>query len=697
MQRRNWRGFSLCIIALAITQTLNAQEQTPEAKVLAENDKLTQSEKERKDEPSIEVFGRRNKANTEVDEDTKKLLKVPGIAGDPLAAIYSLPGVVMAGGDEGGEPAIRGSSPDDNAYYIDFMPAGYIFHTFGPSIFNENLVGKFDLHPAAFGAQFGEATGGIIDVTLRDPRNQQFSGTFDWSFLQTGILVESGISDNQAFYASVRKSLIHLYYDEGEEDEGITVYEAPQSDDYQFKYQWLIGDDQKFTLSATGASDSGRANISESSEEGRADPEFIGDIHIDQDFDSIGARWELFSDNGGYLSLAVSQLDDSEVFGYGDGQFIDSSYREKFFRGYYQNNWLDNHKLTIGAERRQFDFTYRFDMIPYFCTDHQQDCNLQRGDRIQDSATLKQNTNALYITDQWMLSEDIELEYGVRGEYNDYTDEKIVMPRVALTWQLANDFSVNTKAGQYTRFPNADTAIRKLGNPDILSPRADHFSVGASYEFLSLWKASVDVYTKKMTKLPLALTEDDPDYESHYANDMSGKAHGVEFFVERDKGDGWYAWASLSWSKSERTNDRTGETKEYYLDTPLIFNAVANYQLNSRWNFGARLTLRSGQKYTPITGLRDNENYPGHYLPVYGDLNSKELPMYQRLDLQAEYQFPMWDLEAAWTFAIINALNHDNVEGYYYAPDGNESLDSFVIAEEKGIGMFPAIGFKLHF
>ena len=691
MKYRKWHFCGAALFALLASSSSMAQSSSSTAKNVEEENK------KEKDETTIEIYAKRNKANTEVDADTQKLLKVPGIAGDPLAAVYSLPGVVIAGGDFGGRPAIRGSSPNDNGYYIDFMPAGYIFHTFGPSIFNENLVGKFDLHPAGFGAQFGEATGGVIDVTLRDPRNQEFAGTFDWSFLQTGLLLESGLGDNQAFYASVRKSLLHLYYDEGEEDEGITVYEAPQSDDYQFKYQWLIGDDQKFTVSATGASDSARANISETSEEGRADPEFIGDVDVDQKFDSLGARWEKFSDNGGYLSLALSRLEDSEKVNYGDGQFIDSSYQETFFRGYYQNNWRQKHKLTVGLERRQFDFTYEFDMIPYFCTDHQQDCNAQRGDRIQDALTLKQNTTALYLTDTWQLGDDWELEYGLRGEHNDYTEEKIVMPRLKLTWQLSNDLIVNSKAGRYTRFPDADTAIRKLGNPDILSPRADHFSVGASYEFLSLWKLGVDVYSKKMTKLPLALTEDDPDYESHYANDMSGKAVGVELLLERDKSDGWYGWASLSWSKSERTNERTEQTEDYYLDTPLVLNAVANYQLNERWNLGARLTVRSGQKYTPIIGLRDNENYPGYYLPVFGDLNSKQLPTYQRLDLQAEYQFILWGYKAAWTLAVINALNHENVEGYYFAPDGNETLDNFTIAKEEGIGMFPAIGFKLHF
>lgn len=680
----------LLIMALAISSATNANN-------AAQTDEADSSDKDIQGEV-VKVIGSRNRAITEVDEDTKKLLKVPGIDGDPLSAVYSLPGVVIAGGDYGGEPAIRGSSPDDNAYYIDFMPAGYVFHAFGTSIFNENLVQKFDLYPAGFGAQFGEATGGIVDVSLRDPRNQELAGTFDWSLLKTGILVESGLGDNQAFYASYRKSLLHLYIKEDEEDEeGITFFEAPQSDDYQFKYQWLIGDNQKFTLTAAGAGDYTRGNISEASEEGRADPEIAGDLYYDDSFDSVGARWELFSENGGYWSLGVSKLDNTNLLTFGDGQFIDQQYKETFFRGYYQKNWFKDHKLTLGMEVREFDFTYAFDVIPYFCTDHQQDCEAQRGDRIQDSTSLLQKTNAAYISNQWKVTNSIALDVGLRGEYNDYTEEKFVMPRFAIEWYLDSQFSLNAKAGQYTRFPDAETAVRILGNPDIKSPRADHFSVGAKYRFQSVWQAGIDVYRKNMSELPLALAEDDPDYDIHYTNEMSGNAHGVEFLVERDLADGWYGWASLSWSKSERTNDRTGVTEDYYLDTPLILNIVGNYELNERWNFGARLTVRSGQKYTPIVGLRPNEFHDGHYLPVYGELNSKTLPTYHRLDLQAEYQYQVFGLDAAWTFALINALGHENVEGYHFAPDGNETLEDFVIAEERGIEQFPSVGFKLHF
>jgi len=677
-------GWSLSAMSGNQGESVNINQQSSSAEKTSEN--------------KIEIIGDRNAANTEVDEDTKKLLKVPGIMGDPLGAVFSLPGVVIAGDDLGGEPAIRGSSPDDNAYYIDSMPAGYIFHTFGNSIFNENLVQRFDLLSAGFGAEYGEAIGGVFDVTLRDPKNQEFSGTFDWSMIQTGLLVESGLGDNQAFYASYRKSLIHLYISEGEEDDdGFTVYEAPQSDDYQFKYQWLIGNNQKFTLNATGASDSAKAGIAKESELGRSDPESVGDLRLDRKFNSAGMRWELFSDNGGVLSLGLSRLDDDEFFAYGDGQFVDLGYKESFFRGYYQQNWIKNHNFTLGTEWRKSDFTYRFDFIPYYCTDQQRDCSLQRGERTQDQETINSNTYAFYLSDRWKFSKDWQLDLGLRSEYSDYNNERHLMPRAALIWQANTNLSLNMKAGRYTRTSDGEKSVRRIGNPNLKSPEANHLSIGGSYEFTPVWKTSVDIYYKKMTKLPLALTENDADNQLRYSNDMSGNAKGIEFLLEKDKSDGWYAWASLSYSKSERTNERTSETAEYYLDTPLIFNMVANYQFNSRWNFGARLTVRNGQKYTPIIGLRDNENFEGLYLPVYGELNSKTLPTYVRLDLQAEYQYQLWDLEAAWTFAIINATNHQNISSYYYAPDGNETLTDFIMKKETQIGIFPAIGFKIHF
>ena len=98
----------------------------------------------------IQVNGSALPAASQTNDETEQLLKVAGIMNDPLAAVFSLPGVVYAGGDFGGMPAVRGSSPDDNAFLIDGLPAGYLFHMFGNSVFNEALLHDFHLDSGGF-------------------------------------------------------------------------------------------------------------------------------------------------------------------------------------------------------------------------------------------------------------------------------------------------------------------------------------------------------------------------------------------------------------------------------------------------------------------------------------------------------------------------------------------------------------------
>jgi len=645
----------------------------------------------------IEVNGRRNQANTELSSNTEKLLKVAGLDHDPLSAVFTMPGVVYAGGDDGGEPAIRGSSPDDNAFYIDDMPVDYIFHLFGDSIFNENVVRDFALHPAAFDSTYGNATGGVFDVKLRDPRNQDFTTTVDLSLLKAGFMVESGITEDQAFYFSYRRSLIHLFLEEGTEEDGYTVYKAPVSDDYQGKYQWLIGNDHKLTFNITGASDTGGINISEASESGRADPDSIGDLEVKTRFDSQGLSWQYYGANEQLSHLNFSHSKTSSKQSYGKGQFVEVTTDAYSIRYQYQFNLFEDHKLISGLDWDYEENDYDYDAIIYFCTDHDRDCESKKGARTQDKDNLENNNYAAYVTDVWTINPDWKMDIGLRAEYNDYLKQNFVHPRAALTWYVNPDLSFTGKVGTYSRFPNIDTALRKIGNPDIKAPKATHYSMNMTYQINDLWETTLDVYYKDLTKLARSIEEDEPDFEKHYSNDMSGTAKGLEWLIRRDEEDGWYGWASISWSKSDRTDEYKNVTTEYYLDTPILGNLVANYKLNETWDFGVKLSIRSGQKYTPIIGLRDNEDHEGHYLAKYGELNSKTLPTYHRLDVQANYNTTLFGNPAQWTFAILNATNNDNISGYYYAPDGNETKTDFKIEGEKGLALYPSIGVKIKF
>jgi len=167
--------------------------------------------------------------------------------------------------------------------------------------------------------------------------------------------------------------------------------------------------------------------------------------------------------------------------------------------------------------------------------------------------------------------------------------------------------------------------------------------------------------------------------------------------VRRERESGWFGWASLSWSQSQRTDDLTNTTADYYLDTPLVANVVVNYELNERWDFGLRFTLRSGAKYTPIVGLRENPDYEDNFLPEYGELNAKTLPVYHRLDLEANYKTTYWGYDAKWTWAVINAMAQKNVSGYYYEPEDGDTLTEYNISGEEDIGIFPYVGLKMTF
>lgn len=651
-------------------------------------------------EEVIEIIGRRNQANSEMTEKTEQLMSVAGIGNDPLSAVYSLPGIVYAGGDTG-SPAVRGSSPDDNAFYIDDVPAGYIFHLFGDSIFNENLVQDFTLEPAAFGSEYGNATGGVFDVQLRDPRHQDIETTLDLSMLKSGIMVEGSVTENSAFYLSYRRSQIHLFLPEGEEDEGYTIFKAPISDDYQAKYQWLIGDAHKLTFSASGASDVGGVNISENSEDGRIDPDSIGDLKISTRFDNQNISWQYFGDDHKMAQLVFGHSSDQTKEKFGQGQFVnvdEESYNLRFF---YQLAWLKDHKLGFGIDYSKSDVDYSFDIIPYYCTEYDSDCRDKKGERIQDNTSLSDQNIAIYLDETWEINSDWQLILGVRGERNDYTKQSFVHPRASLNWQASDGLIVKAKAGTYSRFPNVDTALKKLGNPKIRSPKATHYSLSFEYDVNDLWFTSVDIYHKSLSNLPRstdeltinAVTGED----LHYTADTSGTAHGIEWLVKRERENGWFGWASLSWSKSDRTDDLTKVTSDYYLDTPLIANIVGNYELNDRWDFGLRFTLRSGAKYTPITGIRENPDYEDHFIANYGEVNSKDLPVYHRLDLEANYKTQYWGYDAQWTFAIINAMAQENISGYYYEPEDGDSPTKYTVSGEEDIGIFPYIGLKMNF
>jgi hypothetical protein len=647
----------------------------------------------------IQVNGSALPAASQTNDETEQLLKVAGIMNDPLAAVFSLPGVVYAGGDVGGMPAVRGSSPDDNAFLIDGLPAGYLFHMFGNSVFNEALLHDFHLDSGGFGAQYGNATGGVFSATLRDPKMQEIGGEAELSLLQMSALVEGAVTEDQAFYLAARQSTVQLFVKSGDElDDGIKVYQPPKSDDYQARYLFQISPEQKLTLTLTGASDSARANISKTSEQGRTDPESVGDARIDSAFANQQLSYQYQHPAGHQLQLRYQHSSNSENNQYGGDQFSSYEDAQQFLQ--LQSRWqlTAEQRLDAGVERSERDADYRFDVIPYYCTDHQADCFAQRGDRIKAKDRLRYNTDSAFLQHQWIWNQYLSSSLGVRYDQQDYTDESFLQPRAELSLQLTPEQRWFVRAGRYSRLADLEKSLPLLGNRQLKQPTATHYVLGQDWQFADNWNFTTELYLKKLQKLPLGLTDKDADQALHYSNDSEGQAHGAELLLKKQRSAGdWYGWASLSWSKAERTDLRRNLTSEYYLDTPLVANVVVAYPYNETWDFNARLTVRSGAKYTPIIGNKPNPYYPDHRVAVYGSLNSETLPVYHRLDLQAEQQGTLFGLPVTYTYAILNVLNRKNVSGYFLQKGKAGESPAYSIEPEENLGMFPSVGLKVQF
>ena len=621
---------------------------------------------------------------------TTKLTATAGTLGDPLRGIFSLPGIVQLD-DETTEPAVRGSGPQDNEFLIDFLPTGYLFHIYGDSIIDENLLRDFGLQAAGFGPQYGNATGAVFNIRLRDPRPQSIRPTIELSLWRAAALVEGAVSENQAFYATYRQSLIQNFLPT-DDDYGITVNTPPKTKDYQFKYQWRINLDHRLTLSAMSAADTAAETIGADSEEALLDPGGIGRQSLDQEFVNTGLLWE-WSPGKWQFKTGAGLLDQEFKARTGPKERETVNLEQITLRSQGQRDF-GSHALTVGVDLRQRQIQYDLNSRLDTCTNFNPDC--ENLDAALTKAADKRSLNryAAYLNDRWTIGR-FELSAGLRFTNDDYLDETFVEPRLGAVWHLSNTLSLNTAVGRYHQQPQPQEILPRIGNPALRAPVADHFVAGFDKSFSERWSLSLDAFYKTFDRW---VTDAPQNSALNYVNGASGKAHGVEFMLNRNRlaNDRWYGWLSLAWSKSERTLERTGITAPYFSDIPLVVNLVGNYRINDRWSAGLRWTYRSGLPYTPVVGNRPNLRFPGRYLPVYGALNSRRGSAYHRLDLRVERRFEFPRLNGSVYLDVINAYNNDNFRSIEYQPLAAGSAE-FRLVREQALEFFPSIGVKASF
>lgn len=643
-----------------------------------------------KEVEEVFVEGNTNTSKFESSERTKKLMQTAGTFGDPIQAIFSLPGIVQID-EEDTNPAVQGSSPAANQFLIDDIPVDFIFHPFGDSIFNENLIRDFGLNTAGFGARYGEATGAIFNVSLRAPKNKPMETTLDLGLLRLGGLVEGAITKSQSFYFSYRESLIPLYLQASniEEEEDISIEKVPRATDYQSKYFWRLDDEESLTFQASGAIDTAGVTFGDESEEALLDPGLEGDAKVDIEFHSQGLTWEKKN-----TKVVFAHIFSKEKINIGSGEFFDIKQYNWVAKALHSWTIRSDHLIAVGGSTEHRRYKYSFDSRIDNCTDFSNpNCEFDLGDRLQDARTQNITLFNAYIEDEWKINDEFILTSGLHLSADNYLDNKNLDPRLRLEWTVNEKLSMNTSIGRYHQLPNEGDIFPVIGNPDLDTISATHYVIGGDYIFSEAWNVSSEIYYKDIDNLVVGTEDIIAAPNTPYLNEGEGKAYGLQLMLTKEHTTKWYGWLALSLSKTERTNLLNNVSTPFSYDVPINTTLVVNYQMTRRWNVGGRWTYRSGSLYTPITGNRDNPQFPGFYIPVYGELNSKRIRNYHRLDIR--FEMPFHGKKGLLFFDILNIYNRKNTSGIEYIPIANSS--EFEVKDTEGLGFIPSVGVKYTF
>ena len=61
---------------------------------------------------------------------------------------------------------------------------------------------------------------------------------------------------------------------------------------------------------------------------------------------------------------------------------------------------------------------------------------------------------------------------------------------------MIKSLALTASAGRYDRFPDLDTVMPLVGNPELKSPQADHFTLGLKGDVAEHWNWSLEGYQK---------------------------------------------------------------------------------------------------------------------------------------------------------------------------------------------------------
>jgi hypothetical protein len=319
--------------------------------------------------------------------------------------------------------------------------------------------------------------------------------------------------------------------------------------------------------------------------------------------------------------------------------------------------------------------------------------------RFSEQKKVESNTRDRYHLIEWYLQHKftpiklITLSLGFRMDYFNRTDQLSLEPRASLSLRFLDDSETRLAWGKYLQSPLPYQLSPLWGNPELSDSEAVHYIFDIQRRFGAKTDAKLAFYHKAFSNL---IT---PDPSQIYLNQGQGFARGMELFIRHRPSERFLGWLSYAYSISKRRDRPKASERLYSFDQTHVISLVASYFISPSFEVGAKWHYSTGTPYTPVVGAVTNpDNYDDYsaypvprFKPLFGDINSKRLPSFHRLDLRLDKQFNFRTWKLGVYLEILNAYDRKNVLAIDYNQDYSKEKQLYQLP------IIPILGVNMEF
>ena len=641
----------------------------------------------------------------------KQLAKIPVLFGekDIIKSMQLTPGI-KSGGDGSSGFFVRGGSSDQNLILLDEAPVYNASHLLGFfSTFNSDAIKTATIYKGTQPAQYGGRLSSVLDIRMNEGNNKKFRVSGGMGIISSKLNIEGPIvKGKSSFLISARRTYADVFLKLSKKESLKTA--SLYFYDVNAKMNYKISDKDKLYLSGYFGRDK------------------LGVSTFGLTWGNITgtARWnhvisdKLFSNTSFIVSNYIYQIG---IKSNGSTISINSTlqdYNLKEEIQYYPNS---RNKIKFGVN------SIHHSIIPG---------QVEAGEGSGANSIIQKPRlsweNAIYFSNEWKVSENLNVIYGVRGTefsqlgnggnfytYNAngdvatttvYSQNKIINsyfniePRVSASFIFSE--SASFKAGYARNVQNIHLISNTTGdNPtdiwipsskNIKSEIADQVSLGWFKNFNdNKYEVSVESYYKA--------TQNQIDYRdgaNTFSNDLLegellygiGRAYGLETYIKKTSGK-FTGWISYTLSKTEKKINGINNNEWYNAkqDRTHDLSIVGIFDINKKITLSATFVLYTGNAIT----LPSGKYYVNNQVQwLYSERNGGRMPLYHRMDVAVTwYKKQTEKYESSWNFSVFNVYGHENA----YSISFKESADhtKTEIVQTSLFKMIPAITYNFKF